>query len=353
VATVDQTGKVTALKAGTTTITATTEDGGETAACNVTVTQPITGISLNKSKLVLPVGSVEKLEASVMPTDADISELTWESSRSTIATVDSSGNVTAINPGEAFIRIKNKTGDISAFCIVTVIQPVTGVEIGYGASEAFAGETINFGGHVLPDNATNKNITWKSSDESIATIDNTGNVKTLKPGIVWFTVTSEDGHYTSSSKLIVKAQDPTPTPTPTPTVEKQEMYRLYNPNSGEHFYTKNVNEKNYLSSIGWNYEGIGWTAPASSNTPVYRLYNPNAGDHHYTMNGAEKDNLVSSGWNYEGIGWYSDDNKTVPLYRQYNPNASTGTHNYTTSKSENDHLADVGWRPEGIGWYGM
>ena len=63
-----------------------------------------------------------------------------------------------------------------------------------------------------------------------------------------------------------------------------DMYRLYNPNSGEHFYTANPAEKNNLVSLGWRYEGIGWTAPKKSNTPVYRLYNPNSGDHHYTVN---------------------------------------------------------------------
>ena len=122
----------------------------------------------------------------------------------------------------------------------------------------------------------------------------------------------------------------------------KDMYRLYNPNSGEHFYTADANERTNLTDAGWSYEGIEWTAPAKSNTPVYRLYSGT--DHHYTMDASERDNLIKAGWKYEGIGWYSDDNKTVPLYRQYNPyvdpNAKTnnsGSHNYTTDKSENDH----------------
>ena len=128
------------------------------------------------------------------------------------------------------------------------------------------------------------------------------------------------------------------------------MYRLYNPNSGEHFYTAKSPERDNLISVGWNYEGVGWTAP-SSGDPVYRLYNPNAGDHHYTTSVGERDALVSVGWNYEGIGWYSGGSK--PLWRQYNPNAVAGAHNYTTSKGENDHLVSLGWRYEGIGWYGL
>lgn len=73
------------------------------------------------------------------------------------------------------------------------------------------------------------------------------------------------------------------------------MYRLYNPNSGEHFYTKDAKEKNDLIDCGWNFEGNGWKAPSTSNTPVYRLYNPIAGEHHYTMDAAERDMLVSKG----------------------------------------------------------
>ena len=135
--------------------------------------------------------------------------------------------------------------------------------------------------------------------------------------------------------------------------ESTSMYRLYNPNSGEHFYTADSNEKDYLVAVGWNDEGIGWNAPLSSDTPVYRLYNPNAGDHHYTMSAGERDYLISVGWNDENIGWYSDDAMSVPLYRQYNPNAMTGTHNYTISQEENNYLVSVGWNEEGIGWYGV
>ena len=135
--------------------------------------------------------------------------------------------------------------------------------------------------------------------------------------------------------------------------DTQQMYRCYNPNSGEHFYTAKAAERDHIVSLGWKYEGVGWTAPVKSNSPVYRLYNPNAGDHHYTLSASERDHLVSVGWKYEGIGWYSDDAKSVPLYRQYNPNAQAGAHNFTTNKSENDYLVKVGWRAEGISWYGV
>ncbi len=132
------------------------------------------------------------------------------------------------------------------------------------------------------------------------------------------------------------------------------MYRFYNPNNGEHFYTKSKVEAENLVSYGWNYEGIGWYAPTTSDTPVYRLYNPNEGDHHYTTSELERDNLVKIGWNYEGIGWYSASKSSgIPLYRLFNPNARTGSHHYTRSTAERDYLDKIGWNYEGIGWYSV
>ena len=136
-------------------------------------------------------------------------------------------------------------------------------------------------------------------------------------------------------------------------VPRVAMFRLYNPNSGEHFYTAQEREKNSLIQAGWTYENIGWYAPQTSRTPVYRLYNRNAGDHHYTMSVNERDHLIRAGWTDEGIGWYSDDAQGVPLYRQYNPNAKSGSHNYTTDPNENAFLVRNGWNAEGIGWYGL
>ena len=144
--------------------------------------------------------------------------------------------------------------------------------------------------------------------------------------------------------------------TPAEPVSVVTMWRLYNPNSGEHFYTGNTAERDNLIRLGRHDEHVGWVAPAKSSDPVYRLYNPNAGDHHYTMNAAERDMLVRAGWKYEGIGWYSATASVKgrkPLYRQYNPNARAGAHNYTLFKAENDHLVRVGWRAEGLAWYAV
>lgn len=130
-----------------------------------------------------------------------------------------------------------------------------------------------------------------------------------------------------------------------------QMLRLYNPNSGEHFYTADPSEHDSLVALGWNDEGIGWIAPKESGTPVYRIYNPNAGDHHYTTNVDEKNALVSLGWRDEGIGWYSAEKEGFAVFRQYNPNAKAGSHNYTPDVDEAIALVTVyHWQEEDVAW---
>ena len=130
------------------------------------------------------------------------------------------------------------------------------------------------------------------------------------------------------------------------------VYRLYNPNTGEHFYTGNSYEEKSLSANGWVYEGIGWQA-ATSGTSVYRVYNPNAkgGDHYYTMSKYEAQTLVNSGWKWDNNGkaaFFSGGN--INLYVAYNPNAQSGSHNYTTSNFEQSSLLKGGWKYGAVAW---
>ncbi|MFC4651695.1 L,D-transpeptidase family protein [Lactococcus nasutitermitis] len=127
------------------------------------------------------------------------------------------------------------------------------------------------------------------------------------------------------------------------------IYRLYNPNTGEHFYTSSSVEKSGLLNVGWIYEGIGWVAP-SAGSPVYRLYNPHAmgGDHYYTTSAGERDVLMRAGWHYDGVFWRSGGK--VSVYVAYNPNAQSGAHNFTTNASEQQSLLNVGWKFPAVAW---
>lgn len=128
------------------------------------------------------------------------------------------------------------------------------------------------------------------------------------------------------------------------------IYRLYNPNSGEHLHTLNLTEKNRLSVIGWQYEGISMKV-GSDGVDVYRAYNPNSGEHLWTLNHNEIINLKNNGWQDEGLAWKAP-KEGVPVYRVFNPKAKdAGSHHYTLSKGEVNTLEKSGWRYEGIAWY--
>ena len=91
----------------------------------------------------------------------------------------------------------------------------------------------------------------------------------------------------------------------------------------------------------------------STTMPMYRLYNPNSGEHFYTGSEAERVMVYEAGWRYEGIGWTAPASSSEPVYRAYNPNAKTGAHNFTSDINEQNHIVSLGWRNEGIGWYGV
>ena len=131
------------------------------------------------------------------------------------------------------------------------------------------------------------------------------------------------------------------------------IYRLYNKNTGEHFYTKSRTEQLNAIVAGWDDEGTGWVAPLSSNSLVYRVYNPNAngGDHYYTKSKYEAQSLVNRGWKWDYNGqpvFYSGGNSSV--YVAYNPNAQSGSHNYTMNSFEQNSLLNNGWKYGATAW---
>lgn len=135
--------------------------------------------------------------------------------------------------------------------------------------------------------------------------------------------------------------------------EKVQMYRAYNPNSGEHLYTIDKAEFDRAVAAGWANEGNAWVA-ASKGTPVYRLYNPNSGEHFYTVDTTEYNKVAAAGWTKEGVVFYSADSKAVNVYRLFNPNATgAGSHHFTTDAKEVATLVQAGWKSENIAFFGL
>ena len=203
-------GKVTAMKAGKSTITVKTDDGGKTATCEVTVNSkvyPVTGVTLDKTSATLTEGDELTLTATVNPDNATNKNVTWTSSNGTVASV-SNGKVTALKAGKATITVKTDDGGKTATCEVTVnakVYPVTGVTLDKTSATLTEGDEITLTATVNPDNATNKNVTWSSSNSSVASVSN-GKVTALKAGKATITVKTDDGGKTATCEVIIMSK---------------------------------------------------------------------------------------------------------------------------------------------------
>ena len=180
VASVDGDGKVTALAGGTTVITAMAS--GKVASCTVTVSVPVESLSLDQTSVTLAENESITLTATVGPADATDKTVTWSSSNPAIATVED-GKVTAIKEGSATITAK--AGEKSATCQVTVKKsaiPVESISLDQTSLSLISGESERLTATVKPDNATDKTVTWTSSDTSIVDVDQNGEVRANDAG---------------------------------------------------------------------------------------------------------------------------------------------------------------------------
>ena len=190
-------GKVTAVKSGKATITA--KCGGKTAECAVTVTVPVTSLTLDRTTLSLAVGETAQLTATVKPDDATDKNVSWTSSDEFVAKVDD-GKVTAVKSGKATIIAK--CGDKTAECEVTVYAKVTGVKLSSSSLRMMSGDKASLKATITPDNTMNKNISWSSDNETVAVVNN-GEVTAKAEGKATITVTTEDGQYTATCSVTV------------------------------------------------------------------------------------------------------------------------------------------------------
>ena len=200
-------GKVTAKGAGTATITACTANG-KTAKCTVKVNNPVvkpTSISLSKTSLSLTTGGTATLSATVYPSNATNKSVTWTTSNSSVATV-SAGKVTAKGAGTATITAKTVNGMI-AKCTVKVTNPVVhpnSVKLSASTLSITAGNAATLTATVYPSNATNKSVTWTTSNSSVATVSN-GRVSAKSAGTAVITARTVNG-LTASCTVTVKAK---------------------------------------------------------------------------------------------------------------------------------------------------
>ncbi|WP_185711590.1 Ig-like domain-containing protein, partial [Tannerella forsythia] len=171
-------------------------------------TVAVTGVTLAPNTLTLKVGQTDALTATVAPATATNKAVTWTSSAPAIATVDASGTVRGVSPGTATITVKTVDGGKTATATVTVKEatvPVTGVTVDPGSLTLKVGQTGSLTATVAPATATNKAVTWTSSAPAIATVDASGTVRGVSPGMTTITVRTNDGGKTATATVTVKA----------------------------------------------------------------------------------------------------------------------------------------------------
>jgi uncharacterized protein YjdB len=199
---VNSTGLITCVNAGRASIMVTTEDGGKTATLEINV-KPVNvhviGITIDPDTASVYIDSTIQLNTTILPSDADNKNVTWSSNNISVATVSSTGLVTGLALGTTTVTVTSQDGGKIASSEITVAPvKVTGVKVDPSQTTISVGASKQLTASVLPVNATNKNVTWSSSDTSVVLVSATGRVSSLKEGSSTITVTTEDGSKTDS-----------------------------------------------------------------------------------------------------------------------------------------------------------
>ncbi len=205
IASVDSNGNVTPQSAGTATITGTSAlDSTKKATCSVTVTSSVDttihpyGITLNAHEESMTLGTTFTLTEVITPSTAVNKTVTWSSSDNTIATVSASGVVTPIAVGSALIKVQTVDGSCADACFVTVTkEDVTGITLKKYQATLKIGATVTISPVIAPTNASDKSVTYSSSNPSIANVSAAGVITATAVGNSTISVQTVDRGYTT------------------------------------------------------------------------------------------------------------------------------------------------------------
>lgn len=196
---VDQEGKIKAKAGGKVVITVTSKSNPDVKdQCEVTVIQPVTSIKLSESAITLnKLSGTKQLTAQILPADATDKSLTWTSSNIDVAEVDANGLVIAKKAGKATITATAvSNSEAKDECEVTVLQPVTGITLSENkVTMTELGEMKQLVATVLPEDASNKAVTWTSSDPSVCSVTKNGTLVAMGYGTATIMATTIDGGF--------------------------------------------------------------------------------------------------------------------------------------------------------------
>lgn len=207
IASVTSSGVIKAISAGTTSITVKTADGSNISkSITVTVKQYVTAVSLTASASSIDVGSNTHLSVEIKPSAATDQSVTYVSNNTQVATVSADGKVTGKKAGTALITATaNDRGTVSNSVLITVIQKATSLTLSSSEAVLYTAETFTLSPSIAPADTTNQSLSYSSSDETIASVSNTGVVTATKAGEAVITVSTTDGSNLSASmNLTVK-----------------------------------------------------------------------------------------------------------------------------------------------------
>jgi uncharacterized protein YjdB len=203
-ATVNSSGVVTAVSAGSAIITATCD--GITATCAITITILVSSVSISPSSCSINMGLTKSLVSNILPSNATNKIVTWSSTNSAVATVNTFGLVSAISPGTATIQVQTADGGFTASTVVTVTIGVQSIILNATSIALLKGNTFQAVSTIVPSNATNKTISWASAMSNIATVSNAGLITGINNGTTIISAFSQDGNKTTS--IIVRVTTP-------------------------------------------------------------------------------------------------------------------------------------------------
>lgn len=181
----------------------------------ITMYTAVTGVQISSTTLSVEEGKTVTLSATILPADATNKKVQWSSLNESVATVSASGVVSGVKEGTTTIKVETEDGGFTANCSVTVTKSstpptppvatvkVTGVTVTPDSYNLNVGETVQLSAVVKPADATNKKVSWSSSDVSVASVDEVGLVSGNKVGNAVISVKTEDGNFKADSYITV------------------------------------------------------------------------------------------------------------------------------------------------------
>ena len=207
-AAVNSSGVVTAVSAGSAVITATSVSGSQIATCTITITIPVTSVTISPASNMINMGARKQLTATVLPSNATNKAVTWSSANASVATVSSTGLVMGIAPGSTTIRVQTVDRGFTATSNVTIVVGVQNVTLQTKNISLVKGATFQAIATIAPSNSANKTVTWSSAISSVATVTNTGLITAIRNGTGIISVFTQDGH--KSASIVVRVSTAVP-----------------------------------------------------------------------------------------------------------------------------------------------